>query len=363
MMKVLIIEDEPQVLSNLEEILQLSNFETLTAASGLIGLEMAKKKLPNLIICDILMPELDGYSLLSALRQEIATANIPFIFLTAMAEHSDFRQGMELGADDYLTKPFTPQQLLKAIYARLEKQKATERLAEEKLMTLRKNLAHMLPHELNTPLNGILGMSELLIRKSDLMNKSEGREMIETIYTSAHRLLKLTKKFQLYSKLESIAQYPKQISQLRQSSVRYVAKSIITNIALKKAREFNRESDLQLDIQESTVRIPETEMIKLVEEIIENAFKFSLPGTEVKVTSYMIDNKSSLDIIDCGRGMTASQINNIGAYMQFDRQFYEQQGAGLGLAIVRRILDIYDGEFRITSVPHEQTIVRVLLPS
>lgn len=124
MTRILVIEDEISVRDNIQDILELEGFDLITAENGLLGVQMAQAERPDLIICDVMMPELDGYGVLEQLRQFPHTAIIPFIFLTAKANRTDFRQGMELGADDYLTKPFTPAELRKAITIRLEKQAA-----------------------------------------------------------------------------------------------------------------------------------------------------------------------------------------------------------------------------------------------
>jgi DNA-binding response OmpR family regulator len=122
MKKILVIEDEASVGVNILEILQLGNFDVILAQDGETGIQLAKQHVPDLIICDILMPGLDGYGVLTALREVTETALIPFIFLTAKTTHEDFRQGMNLGADDYLTKPFLQNELLEAVTVRLEKQ-------------------------------------------------------------------------------------------------------------------------------------------------------------------------------------------------------------------------------------------------
>lgn len=119
--KILVIEDDVKVQDNLVDILELEGFETIAAGNGLHGIQLAKSEHPDLIICDVMMPELDGYGVLEQLRHDQATVTIPFIFLTAKADRPDLRQGMELGADDYLTKPFTPTELRQAIATRLEK--------------------------------------------------------------------------------------------------------------------------------------------------------------------------------------------------------------------------------------------------
>lgn len=122
MIKILVIEDEQSVRENILDLLEAEDFETVAAANGRVGINLALEKLPDLILCDMMMPEVDGYGVLTALRQEILTAAIPFIFLTAKSAKADFRQGMDMGADDYLTKPFTRAELLSAIMNRLERQ-------------------------------------------------------------------------------------------------------------------------------------------------------------------------------------------------------------------------------------------------
>lgn len=123
MTKILLIEDNEEMLENTKEILELADYEVIPATDGKQGVDVAKKELPDLIICDIMMPELDGYGVLSLLAKNQTTASIPFIFLTAKTEREDMRKGMTLGADDYLTKPFQESELLEAVSARLEKNK------------------------------------------------------------------------------------------------------------------------------------------------------------------------------------------------------------------------------------------------
>jgi EAL domain-containing protein (putative c-di-GMP-specific phosphodiesterase class I)/CheY-like chemotaxis protein len=122
MPKILVIEDEELVRENILDLLEAEDFDTVAAANGQIGINLACTEFPDLILCDVMMPEVDGYGVLSTLRQDPITATIPFIFLTAKSAKFDFRQGMDMGADDYLTKPFTRAELLSAIVNRLEKQ-------------------------------------------------------------------------------------------------------------------------------------------------------------------------------------------------------------------------------------------------
>ncbi len=127
MKKILIIEDNPDVRENLAEILTLGGYHAVTADNGKMGVEKALQESPDLILCDVMMPELDGFGVLHILSKQAKTSDVPFIFLTAKAEKDDFRKGMSLGADDYITKPFDDVQLLQTIETRLKK---SERLRQ-----------------------------------------------------------------------------------------------------------------------------------------------------------------------------------------------------------------------------------------
>ncbi|MEB3830174.1 ATP-binding response regulator [Phormidium sp. CCY1219] len=171
MTKILVIEDEKSVRYNLVEMLIAEEFAAIGAPNGRVGVDLAKKEQPNLIICDIMMPQMDGYSVLIELREDPNTAKIPFIFLTAKADRSDLRLGMELGADDYLTKPFTRDELVAAIAIRLEKhaamlqeyqteQRRTQALQKQmqelrQILDTKEDLLQKLSQELRDPLSNI----------------------------------------------------------------------------------------------------------------------------------------------------------------------------------------------------------------
>jgi DNA-binding response OmpR family regulator len=168
MKKILLIEDNDEIRENTAEILELSNYKVITAENGKRGVELAMGNKPDLIVCDIMMPVLDGYGVLMTLQKNTDTQNIPFIFLTAKAERNDFRKGMELGADDYITKPFEGSELLNAIESRLKK-------------------TDLLKQELQT---GVEGVDQLLF--------ASGRETLKSL-TEGRNIIKYKKKQQVYS--------------------------------------------------------------------------------------------------------------------------------------------------------------------
>ena len=179
MKRILVIEDEPEMRRNLMAILRLERFQPLAAEDGQVGVELAKREKPDLVLCDVMMPKLDGYGVIAALRASSETVAIPFIFLTAKGEKPEIRAGMNLGADDYLTKPVAKADLLAAVRSRLE------RAAQQTVPEFKPNFASAKPLEAafrltprvaetllwltqgktNSEIATILGISESTVKK------------------------------------------------------------------------------------------------------------------------------------------------------------------------------------------------------
>ena len=363
MARILVVEDEESIRDSIIEILSADRHECLEAANGRQGVELAHEYLPDLIVCDVIMPELDGFGVLNELRQDPVTATISFIFLTAKAEKTDQRLGMDLGADDYLTKPFSVAELRRTVATRLARQSSLEQKINRKMQELRASIALALPHELRTPLTGILGFSELLMDESSDFQPQEIRSLAGYIYTSGERLLRLIENFTFYIELEQLAAEPEQLIALRDERPEAASARLIGEVAQRESERANRDDDLKLEIQPALLAMDDKHLHKLAAELVNNAFKFSSAGTPVQVTGQLLNPPNyQLTISDHGQGMTAQQIAAIGAYQQFGRQQYEQQGAGLGLAIVKRLVELYGGTLTITSEPAGETTAQVQLP-
>jgi two-component system sensor histidine kinase/response regulator len=362
MTKVLVIDDSREINELIGETLKIHGYQVLVAEDGLAGVQLAQNHLPDLILCDVNMPQLDGYATLTALRQHSNTSTIPFIFLTGITDKGNIRQGMELGADDYLTKPFTIGELLAAVKARLEKQAAITRQAERKLEELRGNISLALPHELLTPLTGILGFSSLLLENYDSIGRAELLELARSLHESALRLQRIIENFLLYSQIELVAADPDKVATLRKGEYFFVKENIV-EVAQQVARRAGREDDLSVDLEAAQLPIAPDKLQKVVAELVDNAFKFSRPGDRVKVSSIRDEDTFTIAITDHGRGMTPDQIARIGAHMQFERKFFEQQGSGLGLIIAKRLTELHGGTFSIDSAVEQQTIVHLGFPS
>jgi len=356
--KVLVIDDTQDIRFIISETLNMFGFHTLTAEDGVSGISMAQENLPDLIICDINMPNLDGYGTLKAMREHEATAGIPFIFLSGATDKSDMRRGMELGADDYLTKPFTHKELMAAVNTRLEKQAEVQRQSDKRLNELRGNITLALPHELRTPLNGIMGLASLMMDDYATMPPEEVLESSKFIHDSAMRLHRLIENFLVFSQIELMASESKTID-ISGAIQPVLANELVPDIARKTAARFKREGDLQLKIEAASLLVPQENFIKIAEELIDNAFKFSEPGQAVKIAIEVAEGRCQFVVTDKGRGLTAEQISRIGPHIQFNRQTFEQQGAGLGLFIAQRLTELLGGRFHIDSKADQGTTVRV----
>jgi signal transduction histidine kinase len=360
--KILVIEDAHALRKDIMEMLGFEGYDVRGAENGLVGVEAAGEFRPDLIICDIMMPELDGYGVLAALQKDTINATIPFIFLTARTDKGDVRAGMELGANDYLTKPFTATELIKAVQTQLNKHLLIVEQTEGKLKGLRDNIILALPHELRTPLTGILGFSDILAADCDHMEPNKISEMAQYIHSAALRLYRLTENYLVYAQLEVILTDQNRIQGIRRFSTDD-PRSIVEDAVLQKAQELQRESDVVLTVNDDVnVHILHENLKKIAEELVDNAFKFSQPGTPIEVASRVEGEQYILTFVDHGRGIPPEHIRDIGAYIQFGRQLYEQQGSGFGLAIVQRLVQLHGGELDIDSFPDRETRVTVKLP-
>lgn len=361
MKKILIIEDEKNVMENIANILHFEGFNVKCALDGLDGINAAQRERPDIILCDIQMPEFDGYEVLKNLKENHALCDIPFIFLTARTEKSDFRAGMELGADDYLTKPFSREELLNAINSRLVSHEQKKHRYRQNLDELRRSISYSMPHEYFTPLSIIIGNIELMEQMYNSLDKTEIFDIINEIKTAAGRLHRLLENMRLYAELELIKSDEKK----KENVIKFEAismKKIITEVTIKFKQDSNRGSDIFVNAEDAVVCVDEKYLSKAIFEVINNAASFSARDTKIIITANVMHDRYILKIKDAGRGMTFEQISKVGAYMQFERKFYEQQGFGLGLTLAKKIVALFSGELIIESEYGKSTTVIFLLP-
>lgn len=361
MKKILVVEDDVSVRDSIEQILDAENYEVILAENGRIGIEKAVENLPDLIICDVMMPEVDGYGVITELRKNNLTDSIPFIFLTAKSEKTDVRTGMNLGADDYLNKPFTIAELLTAIETRLTKNEAREQKSESRLEELRYNISMALPHELNTPLTGIIGYTEMIQDYADEMDKKEILEFVGYIHDAAIRQKKLVDRILLYSHLQLLNSNKTEFNKLKDKTTPF-NQNYLSSLLNDKIATANRPIYLKLEIEDRELAMHPDYLEIIIAELADNCIKFTGDDTQIKITGKTEENSYELVFTDNGRGISNEQIGKIGAFMQFDRKKFEQQGAGLGLILVLQITKLFNGSFNVNSQPGTGTTVKIDIP-
>lgn len=364
MTTVLVIEDEQPILENILEMLELEGHEVIAAENGAVGVQMAQQHFPDIIICDITMPEMDGYQVLLELRNQPETARIPFIFLTARADKSFVRHGMELGADDYLTKPFTGPELLSAVNARLARHTAITDGAQQNLEQAQKVLTQMVTHELRTPLVAINTALELISRQLGQISMSDLQELLTSLRSGSERLNRMVEQMVLVTQLEAGSLQPETV--LAEGLPMRLSELLMAAINL--ARRFAyRHPDVTIRLDERDIEavvLCDMHALKhALAELITNALSFSPAGSEVIVSQWQAEGYVWLSISDNGSGIASEELAHVlEDFHQIDRESQDQQGMGLGLPLARRIIEAHGGALEIHSVVDKGTQIEVSLP-
>ena len=355
-LRVLIIEDDANWRTWVESHMQAGGHVVETAPDGETGLVVAAKFRPELILCDIEMPGLNGFGVLRAVRSRPALSATPFIFLTSRQARPDQRQGMALGADDYLTKPFSREELLAAIAGVFMKRAPLEERLQRYTEEYRRELAAPWAHELLTPLNGILGIASLLEAEPSAVSHAELRELARSIHDSARRQQTLARKLVQYFQLERLRECG-----WSDPAAAAEAAGGIEDEVLGVAERANRTADLQLACVRAAVRVSPQWLRAAAGELAENAFKFSAKGSPVVVSAGPVEGLYRIEVVDRGPGMAAVERASIAAFRQFGRQRQEQQGLGLGLAIARNVARLHGGSLTLGAATEHDGGLRAVL--
>lgn len=357
---ILLIEDEELVRESISDLLKEENFKVFTAANGTIGISLAEEIIPDLILCDINMPVVDGYEVLTQIKNNTKTQRIPFIFLTAQVDYEKRRKGMELGADDFLNKPFKSSELYKAINARFKQFEVLENNTKSQIQDIKAKIAVNLQHEFRTPLNGILATSQYLVQDFDNLEIDEIKVLQNNVYISALRLKRLINNYLFFSELILIDNLHFK-SNCDFSLNNYFGEKTIELIN-QLSDDYQRKNSINYYFETGSFNLEFRFFIKIIEELLDNALKFSEKDTDIKLIGSKINNEYVIHVIDQGIGMDEIEIKNVDAFNQFKREIFEKQGSGLGLAIVKKICDLINGTFEIVKNPIKGITVKVTIP-
>jgi len=357
--KILIIEDTQSIRDELRDILRFEGMQVVTAENGQEGIDVAKKEHPDLILCDIMMPVKDGYEVFAEIQHTSNLKHTPFIFLTAKATTDNIRQGMILGADDYITKPFNVDLLINSINSRLEKERKRKKAEIGKRETLQFNISRNIPHELLTPLNGIIGYSSLMKESYNELSSEEVLEFSSGIWESGMRLFSTVKKFIYYTEVELLVNDTSNKDELLRETVGQGILIFLNDQCTAISQKYNRLDDLELKTELFTAKISLSHFEIILSNLIDNAFKFSKKGEKVIVGVSKDDSHAHISIQDMGIGIPAEKTKQVEAFKQFDRKIMEQQGIGLGLITSIKLIEFYGGSIEISKNVEKGTMVKV----
>jgi two-component system sensor histidine kinase/response regulator len=360
MSRILVIDDDANIRFMVTKALQLKGHEIIEAEDGLAGVKSGRTLQPDLIISDINMQQVDGLTVVTVFRMHPATANVPIILITGQADLAGMRRAMSLGADDYLAKPFTIPDLLASVSMQLAKRKAMQAEADQRTAELRSNISMIMPHEMLTQLNGILGVAEILHVGARAMPSEEVIELASFIRGSGQRLHRLISNFLFYTQVELLASDVPKMAQLRQGEAVHMGE-LLKAQAVAKAQEFGRSDDLILELKSALVVVARDHLVKMLDELLDNAFRFSPAGTPVLVSSGSTSQQIQAAITNQGVGLKPEHLAKLGAVSQVGGRSNEQ-GAGLGLVIVKRLAELYGGRLVMESTSETGTAARLLFP-
>lgn len=344
-MKILIIEDEDALRQTLQDMLELNGHEVVAAATGTEGVRLAVTR-PDFIFCDVSMPGLDGFGTIEAIRRTEAGRLVPFVFLTAKADRADQRRGMALGADDYITKPFSEKELLDVLGARTQRQRTVQERVEAMMEQHSRQVGANWSHGLLTPLNGMLGGLQLLELEAETISRDELKEVIGLIRTGAELQETLSRKLIRYFELERIKQ-----GEPRAAAPRCSAETAVRDGVRRATTDAKRETGVEVSCAPGEVPVVAVFLADAVTELVSNALFFSRPDQAVVVTGALHDSVYRIEVLDRGPGMTAEERANETPFTQFDRVHHERRGLGLGLAIVRSVAKLAGGRFTLEDGP------------
>ncbi len=368
MMKILVIEDEAILRDEVVDWLTFEGYDARGAEDGVVGVDYAIRMVPDLIICDITMPRLDGYGVLSEVHSNPATASVPFVFVTARASHEDVRRGMSLGADDYITKPFTLAELLQAVGTRLQKKAAQEQqherevnqlqmalMQEQEQRLLKTKLVAMFSHDFRNPLTSIRLSNGLLRDYADRMDDKRRLSLFNRVDASISQLLQMLDDMLLVAQMETgHLDFTPEVLNAQQ----FFQHSVDEFQAID-----GETHSIVFDSRFTGLMTADPRLLRqIAANLIANAIKYSPKGSEVRVTLDQQDGQCILTVQDQGIGIPEADQERLFGAFQRGSNVGNVSGTGLGLAIVKQAVDLHGGTIHLESQAGVGTTAIVTIP-
>jgi two-component system sensor histidine kinase/response regulator len=361
---ILVVEDNAPLLEGIRDLLEVSGYRVLTAGSAVQALAVLESSHPDLIVSDIMMPGMDGYELFERVRQRPDLLDTPFVFLTARGEKADIRRGKELGADDYITKPFEEEDLLVVVRAKMARRRALRQQREDQFGELKRTIVATLSHEFRTPLTYVINYSEMLGSQGAQIDPDEFRQFMQGIRRGAERLHRLVLDFITLVELEtgeaeSMFQFRRRVMDDLSPWLRTVVKGYQETAEARGLR-------LEIDVPDGLAPVvaDEVYLANAIGRLLDNAIKFSKPTSEwVRVRAEADRASLRLSVQDQGVGIRQEELDSLFTlFHQIDRPKQEQQGTGSGLAICKGIVEIHGGRVEVASEQGVGSTFTIRLP-
>ena len=359
---ILVVDDNPLIVMVIQNILGGENYTVHTAKNGAEALDLLGKKTVDVIVCDVMMPQMDGYAFHEKVRGRTDLAHIPFIFLTALNDAAQIKKGKSEGVDDYLGKPFDPDELLSVVRGKVKRSNSLRRSSEERYDSYRKKVIHTLSHEFRTPLVAINTGTDLLLERKGAIEEQKVRHLLEAIQRGGRRLEQLVNDFMALQQIE--AGVAKRVHDAHAS---YHLVSDIARGFKEHAEELVGKEGFNLTLSDKSdgakvfVYLPQIN--DLLGRLVSNSIKFKLKVMTVDIVTYRQEEDACIEVRDRGLGLDPERVREaIDAFGQLDREKLEQQGGGLGLAIANKYAHLNGGRLEFDARKGGGSIVTLLLP-
>ncbi len=368
MAKIIVIEDEANIREEVMDWLLFEGYEVVGASNGRLGLDAVYRENPDLILCDITMPEVDGHEVLIEVRADVNLSHIPFIFLTAAADRDSVRRGMDLGADDYMTKPFTHSEVLNAVRSRLDKRAMQNSQMQQQLESLgsafqeergkrllKSRLVAMFSHDFRNPLAAILSSAEILEHYGERLDTARKVKHLHMISGAVYTLLQMLDDMLLVAEIDS--EHLKYVPQ--PTDLTGLINTIIDEFRLidRQTHEITYSSDVE------SFEVVDPKLIRqIVANLVSNALKYSPAETEVSVKLTAGHDQLQLRVQDKGRGIPDAEVPHLFEPFYRASNVTNVKGTGLGLSIVSECVRQHQGHIEVSSVLGQGTCFLVQLP-
>jgi two-component system sensor histidine kinase/response regulator len=348
---ILVVEDNRTLLDGLRDLLHFSGYRVLTAIDAKEALVLLETRLPDLIISDIMMPEIDGYQFHAQVRRRPELIDIPFIFLTARGEDADVRKGKELGVDDYITKPFSDEDLLVAIRSKLARWSDLRRAQEEEIADIKHKILVMLSHEFRTPLAYVVNYAQLLEADRERISPEDFEQFITGIKKGAMRLHRLVEDFITLVELETGE--AANAYRLRRAEIPDFSAWLRTVARRCEDAAIAAGLELRIDVPDGLpdLVVDEVYLADAIGRLLDNAIKFTRgKNKQVRFVAEVRGDRLWISVEDQGQGIPPNELDAVfDAMHQIDRAKREQQGTGSGLAICKGIVELHGGRVHVES--------------